>query len=108
MSKQESATIIQAYCDVLKSQAPKPGDVADERLLPFPKDKIKAEIIVALRNESDQNKIDRLKDSYLRLAEWQEGVGMTDQSLDVSQMNLNDDTEKLARQILAHGIDREK
>ena len=108
ISKLDAANIIKAYSDVLQTQAPKPGNVADVRLLPFSKEAIKEALIIVLRDTTDPTKIERLKGSYIRLAEWQEGVGESDQGLDISKMNLNDDTEKLARQVLAHGIDREK
>ena len=108
ISKQDSVNIVKAYSDVLHSHAPKSGSVADVALLPFSKETIKEALIIVLRDTTDQTKIERLKGSYIRLAEWQEGVGESDQGLDISKMNLNDDTEKLARQVLAHGIDREK
>ena len=108
ISKQNAVNIVKAYSDVLHSHAPKPGGVADVRLLPFPKETIKEALIIVLRDTTDPTKIERLKGSYISLAEWQVGVGESDEGLDISKMNLNDDTEKLARQVLAHGIDREK
>ncbi len=108
MSEQEAEKIIQAYGAVLKTQAPTPGCVADTSKLPCPKEKIKAAIIIGLKATNGQQMKEMLKVAYIQLADWQEGVGGTDQGLDLSNMDLNDDPVKLAQQVLAQGSGHEK
>ena len=108
MSGQEAEKIIQAYGAVLQTQAPTPGCVADASKLPFPKATIKTALIVGLKATTDQQTKEMLKVGYFQLADWQEGVGATEQGIDMSNMDLNDDPVKLAQQVLAQGADQEK
>ena len=108
MSRQTAEKIIQAYGAVLQTQAPTPGCVADTSKLPFPKEKIKAALIIGLKATTDQQTKEMLKVGYIQLADWQEGVGETDQGLDLSKMDLNDDPVKLAQEVVAQGSGREK
>jgi hypothetical protein len=108
MSEEEAEKIIQAYGAVLQTQAPPPGCVADTDKLPFPKQKIKAALIISLKATTDQRMREMLKVGYIQLADWQEGVGETDQGLDLPNVDLNDDPVKLAQQVLAQGSGYEK
>ena len=108
MSEQEAKKIIQAYGAVLQTKAPTPGCVADVSKLPYPKEKIKAALLIGLKATSDQQMKEMLKVGYIQLADWQEGVGGIDQGLNLLNMNLNDDLVKLAEQVLTQGAGREK
>ena len=100
--------IIHEYGAMLEHRAPTFDCVADVKKLPYPKDKIKQALIVGLRATSDAVGRNSLKMVYIRLADWQRGVGDTDAGLDASQLNLNDDPMKYAQQVLAQISDREK
>jgi hypothetical protein len=108
MSEQQAEEIIQAYGSVLQTQAPTPGCVADTSKLPFPKERIKTALIIGLKATTDRRMREMLKVGYIQLADWQEGVGETDQGLDLSNINLNDDPAKLVQQVLAQGSSNEK
>ena len=82
--------------------------MADKSKLPFPKEKIKAALIIGLKATTDQRMREMLKVGYIQLADWQEGVGETDQGLDLANMDLNDDPVKLAQQVSTQGSDHEK
>lgn len=87
--------IIQTYGKTLESEAPAPGCVADESKLPYPKDTIKAAIIAAMNSTDDGQMKEYLKVSYIQLANWQPGVGSTNQGLDMSTIDINQDTDSL-------------
>lgn len=108
MSEQDAEEIIQAYGAVLQTQVPTPGCVADISKLPFPKEKIKTALIIGLKATNDKEMKEMLKVAYIQLADWQEGGGESDQGLDLSNMNIDDDPRKLAEQVLAQGSSHEK
>ena len=92
--------VIQVYGEVLEDSAPSPGCVADVSKLPFPKDTIKAAIITALNHTYNRQMKEYLKTAYISLSGWQEGVGETDQGLDVLNMDTNQDLAALAEDIV--------
>jgi len=92
--------IIQAYGKVLETDAPAPGFVADESKLPYPKDTIKKAIIAGLKSLGNDQMKEYLKVSYIQLADWQVGVEPTNQGLDLSAINMNQNTESLAKAVL--------
>lgn len=67
-------TILQAYSRVLERSAPAPGTVADAARLPYPKETIESAILFALRVAEDEELRADLRQSFLDLARWQEGV----------------------------------
>lgn len=94
--------IIQEYGKTLETSAPSPGCVADESKLPYSKEVIKKAIITGLRSTEDQQIREHLKVGYIQLADWQKGVGESDQGLDLTNIDMNQDTESLAKAILEH------
>ncbi len=101
MSEQKAEEVIQTYGAALETKAETPGRVADISELPFPKGKIKEALIIGLKTTNDQEVKEMLKVGYIQLADWQEGVGKTDQGLDLLKMDPNEDQVKLLQQILA-------
>ena len=54
-----------------------------------------------MRSTSDSQMKEHLKVAYIQLSDWQEGVGETNQGLDVSALDINQDAESLAKAVLA-------
>jgi len=100
--------IIQAYGKALETEAPAPGSVADENKLPYPKDTIKEAIIAGLKSTDNDQMKEQLKVGYIQLADWQPGVGATNQGLDISSIDINQDTESLAKAVLEQSSGSEK
>lgn len=92
--------IVQAYGKILETSAPVPGTVADANKLPYPKQQIKDAIVAALRCADDPQMKEHLKVGYIQLSDWQEGVGESNQGLDVSTLDMSQDTESLAKAVL--------
>jgi len=65
-------TIIHAYAAVLGSRK---SIICDVSTLPFPKNQIKAALIIAMQDELDPQVRDQMKTGYMHLADFQEGVG---------------------------------
>jgi hypothetical protein len=86
--------IIQDYGYALEYEAPYPGTVADQNKLPYPKEQIKAALIIAMRFAEDEKMKEAFKVGFLSLACWQEGVGDEDQGLDFSKIDLNGDPDE--------------
>lgn len=101
MTPQEAVEIIQVYGVVLEN-APPPGNVADEKLLPFPKQRIKEALLIGLKITTDQKMREMLKYGYTSLPSWQAGVGDAPQGVSISQADLdpNKDITELASRLL--------
>jgi hypothetical protein len=72
LSNQEAQVIVNAYGKALSS---KKSGVADASELPYPKTRIKAALLAAIRAIPDASMRDQLKAGYVSLADWQDGVG---------------------------------
>jgi hypothetical protein len=101
-------SIVQAYGKILETSAPVPGTVADASKLPYPKQQIKEAIVAALRSTDDPQIREHLKIGYIQLSDWQEGVGETNQGLDVSALDMNQDAESLAKAVFEQSSGSEK
>jgi hypothetical protein len=99
MSPDEATAIIQRYGALLEHGAPTPGCVADVAKLPFPKARIKQALLVGLRATGDLSIRKILKVGYLQLADWQEGVGPTDQGVDVSNVAPDRKLSEIAEEV---------
>ncbi len=76
LSPEKVNEIINKYGGLISSNnAPAPNCVADEQKLPYPKNIIKSAIIMALQNCNDPETLNALKNGYLQLSSWQQGVG---------------------------------
>jgi len=104
----ELESIVQAYGDILGSGAPAPGCVADTSKLPYPKETIKAALIMALKLTEDPQTKGHLKGGYLDLSNWQEGVGDIDQGFNVSALDKNIDPQSMAEIIVEQTTSSEK
>ncbi|BHH84353.1 hypothetical protein [Desulforhopalus sp. 52FAK] len=94
---EEIDRILKAYGKTLQNDSPDLGCVADEIKLPYSKDKIKAAIILTLKNTDDGNVKELLKAGYLQLANWQAGVGNENIGADVSVLSSDMDIREKAR-----------
>ena len=106
-TKDTMSTIIQAYGKTLEMEAPAPSCVADESKLPYPKDTIKKAIIAGIKSTDSQQMKEHLKVGYIQLSDWQPGVGSTNKGLDMSTIDINQDTESLAKAVLAQSTGSE-
>jgi hypothetical protein len=104
----DSTAIIQEYGKTLETLVPTPGCVADGNKLPYPKEVIKKAIIAGLRSTENQQIREHLKVGYIPLADWQPGVGESDQGLDLSEIDMSQDTETLAKAILEQSSGSDK
>jgi hypothetical protein len=99
MTPELALRIINAYGAVLEKKAPCPGCVADVSKLPYPKEQIKKALIIGLMTLNDPYMKQQFKNSYIYLADWQEGVGETDQGINLLGMDLNEDFKEMAQKI---------
>lgn len=83
--------IIQDYGAVLEKQAPRPGCVADEERLPYLKKDIKKALMLGMKVATNNDTIELLKFGYLEIANWQNNVGLNNQGLDMTKIDLNGD-----------------
>lgn len=104
----EFVHIVQVYGNILETSAPAPGTVADASKLPYTKQQIKDAIVAALRINNDPQMKEHLKVGYIQLSDWQEGVGDSNQGLDVSSLDMSQDTEALAKAVLEQSEGSEK
>ena len=108
MTQQEAVEIIQRYGAVMEHQSPIPGCVADVSQLPYMKEQIKEALVIGLKANTDPQMKKTLIISYLQLADWQEGVGDSDQGFDLTNANLDDDPMTLAESVQAQSAGHEK
>lgn len=109
----EAELIVNAYGKTLEHLGPIPGStVADENKLPFPKGKIKAALLVALKFAISNEQRAVLKNSFLFLADFQTGVGTQNVGLDLTKVDVNklDDAAllEMAKDISGNSDMREK
>lgn len=108
MSAQKATAIIQQYGSFLEHGAPNPGCVADVTKLPFAKAEIKRALLLGLKSIAEPEAREVLRAGYLQLADWQEGVGDSDQGIDVSGFDPAEDPLKMAEKVLAQSEGHEK
>ncbi|QYZ66994.1 MAG: hypothetical protein HPY30_13990 [Gammaproteobacteria bacterium (ex Lamellibrachia satsuma)] len=101
-------TIVQEYGGVLENSAPAPGCVSDSKNLPYSKQEIQQALIAALNLSTDPQIKEHLKTGYISLADWQDGVGDSDIGLDVSTLDMSQDTQALAKAVLEQSEGSEK
>lgn len=104
----EFVRIVQAYGSFLETSAPIPGTVADVNKLPYTKQQIKDAIVAALHISEDPQMKEHLKAGYIQLSDWQEGVGESNQGVDVSALDMSQDTDELAKTALEQPEGAEK
>jgi len=90
LSFDEVGEIIKAYGDSMVNNAPPSTGVADVSMLPYPKETIKAAILIALKHTEDQEMLSSLKIGYIQLSDWQENVGETKGGFDFSTIGSGD------------------
>lgn len=100
--------IVQAYGNTLETAAPTPGTVADANKLPYTKQQIKEAIVSALRSTDDAQTKEYLKIGYIQLSDWQEGVGESNQGLDMSVLDMSQYGRSRAKAAIAQSLDSEK
>ena len=99
MTAREAELIVNAYGKVLEHLGPISGaTVADESKLPFPKEKIKAAILLALKSTSSSEQRAILKNGFIFLADFQPDVCGQNIGLDLTSVDVNklDDAALLA------------
>ena len=87
--------VIRAMGKFIETNSPGPMCVADEKKLPFPKERIRQAIIIALLTKPNPKEKELLKYLYLEIASWQpsvgeKDVGFDDSLLDMSKLNTNE------------------
>lgn len=103
MSIPEAEKIMHSYSGYMQTDSPTPGCVADSSKLPYPKDKIKEALKIALTNVSDPKFRNALSTSYLHLANWQDGVGKSDVGFDISGLDPSGDINELLKSVTSAG-----
>lgn len=96
-----ASQIVREYGAVLEVSSTSLGGVADVRELPYPKERIKAALIVALRATTDKKVTEQLKGGYVFLADWQPGVGAEPISYGFGGMAPGASTEDMALEVAA-------
>lgn len=99
--------IIGDFGATIQERAQRSSYVIDESKLPYPKNKIKEAIIVALETNVAPQLMEHLKTAYIELCWWQKGVGPEDKlwGPDLLSIDRNQDPVELARQISEQDID---
>lgn len=108
MSLEQATEIVWAYGDVLENSTPAPGTVADTSRLPYSKPVIKQALIVMLQSVENPRIQEYLKTAYVLLADWQEGVGQTNNGRVHTNVDLLPDLKKLIKRPLSKDKDFEK
>jgi hypothetical protein len=98
----EAEVIVHAYADAMVAKAATPSILMDASELPYPKARIKEALIHAMRVTEDAKSRELLKDGYMYLSEWQEGVGQGPGPFDFTQADI-DDHLRTARRIASEG-----
>ena len=75
LSVETAHKIVHQYAEFLEAGAPLPGCVADVNQLPYPKQEIKAALVLCASTIDTPEITEDLKHGYLMLSAWQEGVG---------------------------------
>jgi len=91
------STIIGEYGKVLEKSAPSPGCAADVSKLPYPKQVIKSALISGLNAINNPQMQQHFKIAFINLSRWQEGVGESDQGINISEIDRNQDAEAIAK-----------
>ena len=100
--------LVEGYLYFLESWGPLPGRVADTKQLPYSKDAIKATLSARLMITQDPRCSERLRQSYLMLSAWQEGVGDEAIGLNFEQLDLTVAPEELSEIIQIISASMEK
>jgi hypothetical protein len=90
----EVQKILTAYCAILASNT---RTVADSSELPYPKNRIKAALVAAIKLSPDPKQREQLKAAYVGLAGWQDGIGPGPGVFEVTQADLNDPISAMKR-----------
>ncbi len=99
----ETEEILHAYGRVLQQRAMAQVGLMDISELPYPKERIKAAIIVGLRTTDDQQMREMLRAGYVHLAGWQAGVGCQICGTELPNLDMEHDPTELAERILEGG-----
>lgn len=89
--------LVEDYLYFLESSPPLPGRVADTERLPYSKVTIKAALSARLMLPLHPDLSERLRQSYLMLSAWQEGVGNEALGLNFEQLDLTVEPEELSK-----------
>lgn len=100
--------IVQEYADFLEIAAPLPGRIADESRLPYSKLLIKNALSVCINSTGDRELIGHLKNGYLMLSAWQQGVGSRIVGVDFSNLDLEADPMEVAEAIQLQSANMER
>ena len=95
----EMERIVQIYGAELSKASVGAGIIGDSSMLPFPKRDIKTALEFAIRLTPEGQMREHLKNGYLALADWQDGVGPKPLGLNLQNVDLTGDLQALARQI---------
>ena len=96
LSLDAAQLVVRDYSDFLENSALFPGCIADASRLPHYKNMIKDAFAVCIRASQDPDLTDTLKQGYLRLCAWQDGVGEKTIGVDFTRINLEADPMKIA------------
>ena len=108
MTPELAIEIIQEYGAIMQNNSPQSGGVADISNLPYLKSQIKEALIIGLKLDDDPKMQEAFKIGYIKLADWQEGVGDTEVRLHFSNLDLNANPEEFAQSVLEQDAGNEK
>jgi len=108
MTPELAIEIIQEYGAVMQNNSPQSGGVADISNLPYLKSQIKEALIIGLKMNDDPQTQEAFIIGYMKLADWQEGIGDTEVRLHFSNLDLNATPEELAQSVLEQDAGNEK
>ncbi|NCF19216.1 MAG: hypothetical protein GWP63_13315 [Haliea sp.] len=91
--------VVQDYANFLNTSAPLPGCVADSQQLPHHKELIKESLFTCINATGDPELIGHLKNGYLMLSAWQEGVGEHNLGMDFTELDLEAEPMFTAAQV---------
>jgi len=93
-SLREAQAIVNEYDAALASSKALATDAPE---LPYPKNRIKAALVAAMRATSDASMRDHLKAGCVSLADWQEGVNTDALAFESAAKDLSSDSLKVAK-----------
>ncbi|HVL59017.1 MAG TPA: hypothetical protein VM491_21160 [Burkholderiaceae bacterium] len=92
--------IVQQYAEAMR-RGPPAGQVASDTELPYGKEEIGAALLLLLRATEDPRVADLLRSAFVRLADWQSGVGDNDAELRLARAQ----TERRRRAVELQRLD---
>ncbi len=104
----ETEEVVRRYRKIMVDDATSLGCVADERMLPDSKERIKKALLLSLAEEENEQAREHLKAGYILLANFQSGVGEENVGIHVTNKDMAGSPESERTQVVTQSDVYEK